>query len=620
MNMDQAMVTPSQQPGTSARGQMITSTPIYYDPRFYTLDRFYFPRTKEQQFSIWELYYNRDPAAGIGVDLYSALPWSEFDLLGMEDPKIKNFYESMFSELNLPAWLPDLTAEYLKMGCVIPHLILSGRKGYWTTCFAHNPNYVRVTPVPIPGADPLLDLKPSPDLRDFAVSRDPRVMQMRTLLPDVFVQRLMAGMPIPLDPINVTYLARRSAPYNVDGVSLYTRIFRIMMIEDFLTNANIAVAQRNAAPIRLFKLGDRDTGWLPEKEDEQALAEMLAATETDPMGAIIYHYGIEVEYIGVADRTWRLSQEWDFIERVKFLAMGISKSFLLGETSFAAAVAGLQTMAERLLALREKFENQWIYPKILRNVAKMNEMYHRKKAELDHRIRTTAKTDANLIIPKIKWRKALEPTQDASLLRVWQELMESGIASERTLATGSGLDLDTERMNKQEEVKYHEQMVKEHPELAPMSSRRRKGAKVDEKSNGRHRYHAPSSVLESKVWDKEGKYADIDYREIEPIAELLKNGESSDQNWKKVKPNWESVDEELQTMGYTDEQIARVAEVMNEEGVKIDDAGVRQGLNDLEKKIASEEQKHEPMFKGKYLLAGRDPAKPDFVKDIEDKR
>ena len=605
MTGESGITSPSQQPGSGASGQMVTSTPIYYDPRFYTLDRFYYPRTKEQALSIWAMLYNRDHVAGVATDLYSDLPWSSFELMGLEDVKIKQLYQDMFSNLNLPSHLPDLTREYLKSGMAIPHLIFDGRKGYWSNLFFHNPLFIRVTPVPIPGAEPLLDMKPSPDLREFAVLRDPRAMMMKQNLPDVFIQRLMAGMPIPLDPLNCTYLARKSAPYDAEGTSIYSRIYRAQMIEDFVANATIAVSQRHANPLRIFKLGDRDTGWLPEKEDEESLAEMLAACETDPLGAIIFHYGLEVEYVGVQERSMLISREWDWIERVKFLALGISKSFLLGETSFAAAVAGLQTMAERLLALREKIENQWIYPKIIKNVAIMNGFYKRTTAELSHRIRTTARTEANLVIPKLKWKKTLEPTQDVELVRIWKDLKETGITSDRTLSAGAGLDLDTERKNIKEEAAYERQLKQENPELFQAMIQARKKRTYTAKNKGQKLYHAPSQILESKIWSKEGKFGDIDYEDMEPIVDLLKNGSTTDPDWKDIPADWERVKDELEARGYEDTQIDRVETIMEEEGIVAEEVRAEaKVLSKAESQIAKAALRQEPGLAGKRYLAG----------------
>jgi hypothetical protein len=201
----------------------------------------------------------------------------------------------------------------------------------------------------------------------------------------------------------------------------------------------------------------------------------LSLAETDPLSVIITHPFVNVDYVGVADRAMLISKEWDFVERIKLLALGISKAFLLGEASFAAAVAGLQSLMERLNTLRHKFVMEWIIPKLCMSIAEMHEFYERPKKDLESRIRVQNPETAKLIIPKIKWSKSLEPTQDASILNIWTQLNEKGIVSKRTLASGSGLDLEVERRNQIEEQEYEEQMAEKYgtttspvsPEEAP---------------------------------------------------------------------------------------------------------------------------------------------------------
>jgi hypothetical protein len=230
-------------------------------------------------------------------------------------------------------------------------------------------------------------------------------------------------------------------------------LFRTIMYEDFIVNASLAVAQRNAAPLRIFKLGDPTTGWLPTEDDEAAFAEMLSIAESDPLAAIVMHHNVSCELVGVSDRVLLISKEWDFIERVKLLAMGVSKSFLIGEASFASSVAGIQMLMERLSALRQKLTQEWIIKKICKPVAEMNEFYTTTKAELDHRIRTK-KDKKDLVIPDIKWKKILDPAQDTAILQIWRDLYDKGMLSEHTYASGAGVDLDAERKNKIEETEY----------------------------------------------------------------------------------------------------------------------------------------------------------------------
>ena len=1019
--------------GSTPKGSTMTSAPMYYDPRYSTPDKFYFPRTEVQANAIWRHLYETDAAISVATDMFAELPWSEFDLVGVEDKAIRNIFESMMGALNLPSHMEGFTREYLKLGKVIPHLIFDDAKGYFIRLGAFDPDYVRVTPVPFMGEEPILDLRPDPAMRAFMKSTDPRAMFIKSKLPAFLKERILSNQPIPLQNTNTTYVARKTSPYRSIGVSLYTRLFRIQMFEDFLVNASMAIAQRNAAPLRMFILGDPQSGWLPTDTDIQEFSEMLSIVEsvegnhfvpilmgdklevlpfdslweravvpviergnnkqfkdirdlnwktlslnkdgtqswelikhilrhptpdqvvcletpqseirsteshgflwlnpktaelesvtpkeleqrerptvvnlrnfdfsvkakevfgcsispdfsyfiglftadgalsgpacshvrvsnsdegilnwlslyasssslvesfkvykeantlpnggsckavvlrmpslkpelldfygfshkkggstkktgieklpnellynsedtvvgalwagildgdgsvgrreltlcygtsltlmhqlglslltrgiksriappgkvtktyatslknttmpvyrliisgeenirlfislclpyvrhtkkmvklqaflkciqgkpvrdlftdvydfdpeltkgitlpyysklhrlsksiinaspkssdkvltavdrfcstsvqkisrvaktcefvydlalesephnylvgglgwclnhnTDPFGAMIYHTGLQrVDYIGVSDRLMSISREWDFIERVKFLALGVSKAFLVGETSFAAAVAGMQTLLERLQALRMKFESSWIYPKILEPVSRMNKFYKRSKAELDHHIRTS-KDDSDLIVPTIKWHKSLEPSQDVSVLQLWNEMNQRGIVSDRTFATGAGVNIDVERTNISEETTHKRELgVQKNPVEREQALTQALGAGVTKVAST---YHVASDVIESKIWDRRGYYKEIQYTEVEPIISLLKEKTSADTTWNDVYNtsmdnedgfSWKVIDNELEMRGFTVAQADAIKEILVQEGV-----------------------------------------------------
>lgn len=566
------------------KGKTITSAPIYYDPRYATPDKFYFPRTEVQANAIWRHLYETDAAISVATDLFAELPWSTFDLVGISDKKILALYQDMMGCLNLELHLEGLTREFLKLGKVIPHLIFDENKGYFVRLGTFDPDYVKVTPVPFMGEEPILDLKPDPSMRAFMKSQDPRALAIKARLPAFLRDRILSNTPIPLQNTNTTYLARKTSPYRVIGVSLYTRLFRIQMFEDFLVNASIAVAQRNAAPLRVFVLGDPQTGWLPTEDDISQFAELLSIVETDPYAALIYHTGLNrVEYVGVSDKLMSISREWDFIERVKFLALGVSRSFLVGEVSFATALAGLQALLDKLQALRLKFESAWIYPKILEPVARINGFYARKKVELEHRIRLK-KSDADLIVPVIKWDKTLDTTQDTTLLNIWSDLQSRGIISKRTLLAGAGINLDVERANLEEEYRYEKALADAGllPEersqafsLALTSSDN--NSNKTRSTDQRHRlYHVSSDILESKIWSKEGKYKGIHFTDVEPIVGVLRYGSTDDKEWQEVYSraidekgalSWEDIDNELGRRGFTLEQANHVREILSAEGL-----------------------------------------------------
>jgi hypothetical protein len=451
--------------GSAADGgvQSVAQSPLYYDYRWSTPDKYYFPKNRVVANSIWREIYKRDAAIGIATDMYAELPWSDFDIVGIEDSSIKKFYEDMFNEINVVSHLMDFTRDFLVQGELVLHALFNSSKGYWERIIPHNPDYIRAEGVGLAMEQPLLWLRPTPEIKRLINSPDPRIRKLQQVLPKELINAVRMNREIPLDSLNTTFIPRLNSSTDIRGTSIYTRLYRTVMYEDFVVNASLAIAQRHAAPLRIFKLGDPATGWLPDEDDEAAFAEMLSMAEADPLAAIVMHHNVSVELVGVTDRVLLISREWDFIERIKLLAMGVAKSFLVGETSFAAALAGLQTLLERLASLRMKFERDWIIKKLCKPLAEMHGFYKRPQSELEHRIRVKTPDEMDLILPTLKWQKGLEPTQDTAILGIWRDLKERGMLSDRTYASGAGVDLDVERRNQEAERDW----VKEHPELFP---------------------------------------------------------------------------------------------------------------------------------------------------------
>jgi hypothetical protein len=457
-----AMTTSTGNMGTSGGATTsMAQSPLFYDYRWSTPDKYYFPRNRVVANSIWREIYKRDAAVAIATDMYSDLPWSKFDLTGIEDANVRKVYEDMFHALNVVPKLQIFTREFLITGELILHLVFNSIKGYWERVISHDPDYIRVEGVGLAAEQPLLWMRPTPEIKKLVSSNDPRIRKLQNALPKEMLMAFRMNKEVPLDALNTTYIPRLNFSKDIRGMSLYTRLYRVVMYEDFIVNASLAVAQRNAAPLRIFKLGDPNTGWLPDPDDEAAFAESLSIAESDPLAAIIMHHNVSCELVGVSDKVLLISKEWDFIERVKLLALGVSKAFLVGETSFAASVAGLQTLLERLSALRTKIEQEWLVKKVMEPIARMHDFYKRPKSELEHRVRVKSPDQMELLLPKLKWQKNLDATQDVAILNIWRDLKERGLISERTYMTGAGLDQDVERKNIAEEKKFKD----EHPEI-----------------------------------------------------------------------------------------------------------------------------------------------------------
>jgi len=212
-------------------------------------------------------------------------------------------------------------------------------------------------------------------------------------------------------------------------------------------------------PLKLFKLGDKNKGWIPNKSHQRELAKMLQQANFDPNFALIYHYGLEVEYITGADKVFQLSKEWEEINNRKFIALGVSKELITTGGSFASANVGLQTQLARYRAKRDLFEELWIRDKFFRVMAERNGWYRRDAKEIVGQYRVSRSKDEmkkRLILPQLDWNKKLMMRDDQSYLTFLNNVFAQGRGplSAITLLMAMGVDLEDElrRKTKQEEL------------------------------------------------------------------------------------------------------------------------------------------------------------------------
>ena len=444
-----------------------------YQPEFESPDRQNYPIHRNLANIYWRVFYKLDPIIGTCVDLFAEMPWSDFSLSGEGvDGEVKEALELMCETTQIRAMLPYFVREFMVIGEVCPHLFWDDNEGLWTHLALHNPDQIEVIHSPfLPNMDPIVEFKPEDRLRQILTSNNPMLRTVRETIPEEILSALVGGQNIPLSPINCTFIPRKLHPYDVRGTSIISRMWRILMYEDSIFNASIAIARRAAAPLKVAKLGDRTTGWIPDPAQEQRLLELLVQAETDPAAWLVYHYGIEFDLVGTQERAWKIDASAEFIERTKLLALGISKSFLHGEVTYASAASGLTVFLQRLKALREFFETVWLYPKFFRPVAEMNKWVKPTQAELDHRVRTK-RSKAELresnryIVPTIEWDRPLDPNVDMAMINAVQALSGLGVTFSRTtMASLVNRDYETELGQRVREVQMEQKLLASHPEL-----------------------------------------------------------------------------------------------------------------------------------------------------------
>ena len=448
-------------------GSSIFHTQRPYLPEFDSPDRQFYPKDRLTANKYWRLFYKSDPIFGTAVEMYSQMMTSDFDIIleNENDTSIKNQLMDMVQDTFFLQNFQHLIKEFLVVGEAFPHLFFDEEKGVWSYIGFHNPDYIDVQDSPIIDMDPIISFIPDEHLRQMLTDNSPESLELRQKLPPEFVSKVLANQKIRLSPLNCSYIPRKLHPYDERGVSLASRLWRIWMVEDAVYNATIAIFRRHASPLKILKLGDPSTGWIPGPETEQKLLNMVTQAEMDPNSWIVYNYGVNFETWGTTDRAITISREHDTIEKVKLLALGLSKGFMSGEVSFSSVKGGLQVFLRRLLSMRQYFESTWMMPKYFDPIVQINDWVKSTPSEVNHRyrIKRTAqeKHDQNLYIsPKIKWRNKLDPSIDEETLRAYGQLKAFGFdISNDSIGSSVSLDWKNELEKHATEFKDREEIL-----------------------------------------------------------------------------------------------------------------------------------------------------------------
>jgi intein/homing endonuclease len=361
---------------------------------------------------------------------------------------------------------------YVVGGVVGHNCFFDDAKGIWTYTALHNPDQLEVIDAPFIKMDPVIEFIPDDRLRSVLTSNNHLLRKVREQMPSELISRLVARQNIPLSPINMTFIPRRLHPYDTRGTSIISRMWRILMYEDSVYNASIATARRHAGPIKVAKLGNPQTGWIPSQEHERRLLQLLSQAELDVNSWLVYHYGINFEMVGTTDRIMNINQHHDVIERIKLIAMGISKSFLHGEVTYASSVTGLSVFLQRLRAMRDYFVNVWLLPKFFKPIAKINGWSKRDKGELTHRYRIKRsqkeiEQENRWIVPKIEWQKTLDHTTNSELISAMQALEGMGIKFSKTTKYAAVGKKFEDEINKIAEEQVLENEIKQYVDTEP---------------------------------------------------------------------------------------------------------------------------------------------------------
>ncbi len=433
-------------PGGAALGRY---NPVFDDLSRGTIAEDMVPKDVKGQNRLWRYIYLRDTVGGPRVDIVKELAYSDFTLTGVKDKAKLKIYEDAKDAVKLPSWLPEISGERLVMGRVVVHMLMDESKGFWTDLVIHDPDYLQISAIPISGADAKIDLLPSPALRQFMLSRDPRDIKARARLSNETIALVLANRTIPLNPENTAFLKRRGSPNDHAGVSLYSRMINPIAIEKALTNGEIAAARRWLGPRLHVEAGipnggPGNPGWHPTNDELQNISDLFLRAEEDPVGALVVtHLGVKVNDLGNGKgRFWTLEDSWPMLQEAKMRAVGISEAVLSGDATYSNMEHAHQLFFEQMKGDRDYIKNEFVIGKFYTELARAHEFYKRPQHQLDHGYRTRM-SDDQLDLPDLDWQKQLQPSRDLVWLDILERMEAKGApVGVRDWTAAGGLDYD----------------------------------------------------------------------------------------------------------------------------------------------------------------------------------
>ena len=327
----------------------------YYDPEV-TTTAIYLPKDLKTKNRWNRWYFAHDELIGTVLEMHAELPYSRASLM-LDDHVIKREFEDCLEDIKFFSELPRIDLEYLKTGEVFINTPWDKTKGRWSHIICQNPDFVDVRFSPFADEEAIIEIIPDDELKKIVHSTKPEDQAIKKRIPADILKRVLSGRNIILNSDEVTHIARKLNPYDTRGTSIISRLYRTLMYEDKLRESQITISDNFIYPLKVFKLGDQNRGWIPNESHQRALAGMLQQASFDPNFSLIYHYGLQIEYHTVADKLMRLDQEWSEINSRKLIALGVSEQFIKGDSSFSCFVEGTLVNTPKGFAPIESIKN-----------------------------------------------------------------------------------------------------------------------------------------------------------------------------------------------------------------------------------------------------------------------
>ncbi len=360
---------------TEASTTPITKSPlVYIDPMFDPI-LFLFPKDRLDEINKrLRHYYETNPIVGSAIDLHVSVPITDFSL-ECANQKNQNYWNDWKDRIGLMEYLRAMIHDYWLLGesFLVP---IWDMYNYEISHFnQYPPENIDIIQTYVTPKKMFL-LKPDPKLKEKLKSASEFDQRILAMMDPDFVEALKRNKPYFLgDSDKVIYLARTTTKYRSRGISILSRCLKDLLYIDKLRLLQLTFADRHLFPMKIFKLGSAQHGWIPSKSQFIKLQNLLAQNASDPNFSLLWHFGLEVEYVGTKDKIANLIPEFEFAYKNIMAGLFVNEELIHGGVSATVRDnTHMRVLMQRYNEIREKIERVLILHVFL-PVARLKKMY-----------------------------------------------------------------------------------------------------------------------------------------------------------------------------------------------------------------------------------------------------
>lgn len=417
------------------RGPLQFLDPAYFDPLLFFIQH---RDRKELNFRLRHAY-EYEPVVGNLIDLHRQMPLSEYNLV-CRDKSVERSFQEFSERIEL---LP--TSSYM-----LGDWLLLGEAVAWTVWDDFNKTWKEITLIPPEkvefrrtylSKEPLMFLHVDSELKRLVNSADEIDKAIVREMDPNLVAKLRSSDRVFLPPNQAHHFANKISMSDLRGTSILKRALYAMQLKYKLRLLHHTYIDRAAFPLKVFKLGDSASKWIPSRAHFESLRNMLAQAQSDPDFSLLFHYGLQVEFHGAKDRWENLLPHYEWCDKEIMTALFANDALLHASGStYSNANVSVRVLMSRYQTIRALLELFW-KNKIFKPMALAREYWVNDTTGNTGDLPTRRHNGKfqYLDIPRFKWAKLNlldDTTQKQFLLR----LREKGEIPHSTIADIFGLD------------------------------------------------------------------------------------------------------------------------------------------------------------------------------------